>query len=120
MSDSTNKGLIGAIIFAAVVVSGSLVFFGMQFFGGSNLSDEEFQEKIDAGISKYIQDQQAQYDKQAAEKDKPKIVTGDFSDDDAFMGEKDAKLTIVEFSDYQCPYCKSFFEAVPGNPPDCR
>ena len=41
MSDSTNKGLIGAIIFAAVVVSGSLVFFGMQFFGGSNLSDEE-------------------------------------------------------------------------------
>ena len=110
MSDSTNKGLIGAIIFAAVVVSGSLVFFGMQFFGGSNLSDEEFQEKIDAGISKYIQDQQAQYDKQAAEKDKPKIVTGDFSDDDAFMGEKDAKLTIVEFSDYQCPYCKSFFD----------
>jgi protein-disulfide isomerase len=27
-----------------------------------------------------------------------------------FLGVEDAKVTIVEFSEYQCPYCKNYFD----------
>jgi len=30
-------------------------------------------------------------------------------DDDAVLGSVDAPVTIIEFSDYECPFCKSYF-----------
>jgi len=31
-------------------------------------------------------------------------------DDDPILGDKNAKVTIVDFSDYECPFCKRYFD----------
>lgn len=36
-------------------------------------------------------------------------------DDDPVMGDKNAKLTVIEFSDFECPFCKrSFNDVIPN------
>ncbi len=40
------------------------------------------------------------------------LKTPAVADDAITIGNKDAKLTVVEYSDFQCPYCKAFHPAV--------
>jgi protein-disulfide isomerase len=40
----------------------------------------------------------------------PQRIDGVSADDDPFIGPEDAPVTIVEFSDFQCPYCKRWVD----------
>ena len=82
--DKTKLILPGAILIAALMISGSVVFYSLNAGKlGANIKqagDTVAGQKVDVSV-----------------------------DDDAFIGNEKAKVTVVEFSDFQCPFCRSFW-----------
>ena len=77
-------------------------------------SSEEFGTKVREGIDTFVKQEEEKAKKQQEEANKPKQVPDVSVDDDPVLGSADAPVTIVEFSDYECPFCgRNFAQTYP-------
>ena len=78
METNNNKEIAGAIIVAGLLIAGAIMLKG-------NSSNSPTIDRNVANIEARV-----------------------VSEDDHILGNKDAKVVIIEYSDTECPYCKVF------------
>ncbi len=110
----SNTPLILSIIFATFAITGSVIFLGLQMGKTPQAPSVEIgsQDAIEKGIESYIAKQEkAQRDAQKNQKkdaaEKAKNVAP-VNEKDHIRGKKDATITLIEYSDFECPFCKKF------------
>ena len=98
---ASQKNLILAIIFASLVVGGSLIFLGSKLSGPSSTAELL---KDNPKLAELVEQM-----KKEEEKGKITAPYEEIVENDAIHGSENAAVTLVEFSDYQCPFCRRHF-----------
>jgi len=115
-----NKTII-AIIIAGVLIAGSLVFLGLKLGNNSGSANQlDFAEQLEEYQKEQEQLQvKAQEEQLKLAETQAKNVLAP-NEDDHILGNRNALISIIEYSDFECPFCKRFSpttkQAIEANP----
>lgn len=111
MSYSDGQYSLGAVTrfvnnnFAILVLL--LITFGVGFLGGSLWNENKL---LKGGTALAAPSVPTQAGTQVAPQPQQPTTGTASVDDDPVLGDKNAPITLIEFSDYECPFCKRYFD----------
>jgi len=97
--EKTQKVEVSKLDWTKFILPGAIVLAGMMISAAVIYSNGGFSKLTAGGVGGEVRV------KDAAVAQKVKVSV----DDDAYLGNKNAPVTIIEFSDFQCPFCRSFW-----------
>ena len=101
---SVKKSTFNGLIIGLIAITGIAMFFAGSYVLNSDsdkISQEELQDVISKLELKILQNQLP-----TTQPTSPVKIS---ADNDPIIGNPDAKISIIEFSDFQCPFCARFY-----------
>jgi protein-disulfide isomerase len=102
-SHGCKVGVIALVLSVAALALGG---FALYKADQSNLDDKEFGSRVEKGINDFIAKKQAEQQQPQAPTEPVKVDLAGAP----MKGDKNAPVTILEFSDFECPYCGRFVQ----------